>query len=420
MQVQKKIFIQQVSTILTGNGIAQLLSISSAPLLTRLYGPESFGLLALFLALVSGVSPGVSGRYEMAIVVAQQEQDRKSFLFISLWVAAAASFFLLFLIGLLELLAVKISFVSDLGGWIFAFPLALFLTGAIAAMRAYGNGVSDYKILGLSAIVQSALNAFLAITLGYIFFSNDGQLLANIISLLFTVIFLCFTYRTLFLKSNWQFDAKKFRLMQRYKDFPLFNAPASIVNSIMTGMPVFFLASYFNSEIVGYYALLIRVGVAPLGFISEAVSRVNLKKISELINAFQNPIPYIRRLTLILFVLAAVPGILLAMFAPTLFSWFFGDEWGEAGALLVILIPALMIQFVVSTLSLSFIAAGHHRLQALWQYLSLITTLLVFSMAVEKGVHNFFLAYMIKDVVLYLIYYLMLIYAVRNPKFVCN
>ena len=154
----------------------------------------------------------------------------------------------------------------------------------------------------------------------------------------------------------------------------------------------------------------------PLSFIAEAVSRVNLKKIVDVLQAGQDPMPYLWRVTLSLLAVAALPSALLMFCAPQLFVWVFGATWHQAGVLLVILMPALAVQFVVSTLSLSFMAAGRLRLQAAWQALSLLTTLVVFAWAGQGGnIERFFWAYMIKDLALYTLYYAMLVFALRHP-----
>ena len=70
----------------------------------------------------------------------------------------------------------------------------------------------------------------------------------------------------------------------------------------------------------------------------------------------------------------------------------------------------------LSCVSLSFVAAGRLRLQAAWQVLSLLTTLAVFAWAGQGGdIECFFWAYMIKDVALYVLYYAMLVHALRHP-----
>jgi O-antigen/teichoic acid export membrane protein len=97
--------------------------------------------------------------------------------------------------------------------------------------------------------------------------------------------------------------------------------------------------------------------------------------------------------------------------------FFFGPNWRGAGEILVILMPALALKFVVSTLSLSFIATGHLRLLALWQILSFTITALVFLVFGKGGdIVGFFWAYMVKDLILYFVYYIMIVYAITHPN----
>lgn len=407
--------IRNILTLVTGNVLAQLVSLLAAPLLTRLYTPEAFGTLALFFSIVAVLAPGVGGRYEVAMVVADA-RERRDFFFIALWLMASAC--LLFLL-LLAVAFVPLSSwlkVGALGNWLWLSPLALFATGVIAALRSWANAVKDYRQMSYAAVVQTISVTLLAIGIGVAGTLGDGLLLANVIGLGLTCVYLICVYRDLLGEDDWRWDQRKWKLALRYKDYPLLNGPTSILNGLMTSLPVFFLARHFPEAVVGYYALMVRVGVAPLSFIAAAVSDVNVKRIAEMLQTRQDPMAYLRRVTLSLLAVALLPTVLFISSAPQLFSWLFGETWRQAGVLLAILMPALAVQFVVSPLSLSFVAAGHLRLLAAWQVISLLTTLAVFTWAVRTvDIERFFWAYMIKDVVLYGLYWAMLMYALRHP-----
>lgn len=415
VQLRQSLYLRQVSTLLTGNVLAQSVSLLAAPLLTRLYAPEAFGALAIFVAIVAVLAPGIGGRYEVAVVVADQS-ERRDFFFIAIWLTAMLC--LLFLLVLASAFTPLSSWLNaiTLGRWLWLAPLALFASGAIAALRFWANAVMDYRSLSYSAVVQTGSVTLLAIGIGAVGGLVDGLLFANVVGLILTCAYLTYVFRDLLLAGDWRWGRRKWELALRHKDYPLFNAPTNILNGLMTNLPVFFLARDFSEAAVGHYALLVRVGVVPLSFIADAVSRVNLKKVSELLQTGQDPIPYLRWVTLSLMAVAVLPSTLLMLSAPQLFSWVFGDAWHQAGVLLVILMPALALQFVVSTLSLSFVAAGRLRLQAGWQVLSLFITLAVFAWAGRSGdIECFFWAYMIKDVALYSLYYAMMVYALRHP-----
>ena len=55
----KSEFSRNVLTLMTGTTIAQAIPIAISPILTRIYSPEDFGLLALFLAVFSILSNAI-------------------------------------------------------------------------------------------------------------------------------------------------------------------------------------------------------------------------------------------------------------------------------------------------------------------------------------------------------------------------
>ena len=68
-------FNRNVATLVTGTGLAQLIPLAVTPVLSRLYPPEQFGVLALFISVVSSLSVLATGRYEFAIMLPRKDVD---------------------------------------------------------------------------------------------------------------------------------------------------------------------------------------------------------------------------------------------------------------------------------------------------------------------------------------------------------
>ena len=68
-------FVKDVGLLLTGSSAAQVIALLFAPILTRLYEPSHFAIYALFMAFLNSLSPGISGRYEIAIAIAQAKES---------------------------------------------------------------------------------------------------------------------------------------------------------------------------------------------------------------------------------------------------------------------------------------------------------------------------------------------------------
>lgn len=413
---KKNIFISQVFTLLSGTALAQLITVLIAPLLSRVYSPEAFGLFAVFIAIVSTISPAITGRYDLAAIVVK-EPIQSRYLYDASIVFNATVSILLFVFVVSG--GGEVYFPDDIDtseAIFYLIPCLVFFTGLITAGKSWANKNEQYRTISISLIYQNLVAGAAALIIGLYFDSSYGLIYAAIFGPIVAWIYI---YRSI---SPTLSIARKFQLrnliniMIRFKDYPIFNASTAILNGLTTSLPVFFLAKYFGAAEVGFYALLIRVGALPLSAVADAVSRVSFKKITSIINSGSCALQFLWQMAISLTLLASVPSVLLMIFAPRIFSVVFGSEWEEAGRLLTVLMPALAIQFVVSILTPGFLACGKLRVFSAWQVFSFIVTVIVFFVFGSRGdINDFFLAYMVKDIILYSLCFVILWFCLRKP-----
>ena len=77
-------FARGVSVLVGGTTSAQVLTVMAAPLLTRLYTPEDFGVLAVYAGLLALFSVISSLRYELAIPLPETKREAINVLILSL------------------------------------------------------------------------------------------------------------------------------------------------------------------------------------------------------------------------------------------------------------------------------------------------------------------------------------------------
>ncbi|ENM3968826.1 oligosaccharide flippase family protein, partial [Vibrio cholerae] len=92
----KSKYARNILTLITGTTIAQAIPILIAPILTRIYTPEDFGVLALFVAITSIFGAISNGRYELAIMLPIEDDDAINVSAIGLLIATALSVVLIF------------------------------------------------------------------------------------------------------------------------------------------------------------------------------------------------------------------------------------------------------------------------------------------------------------------------------------
>src|SRR5690554_2918906 len=67
--------LRNVVKLVSGTAIAQAIALISAPVLSRLFAPEEYGAVGVFLSFASVVGVVVALRLELAVVVAESEDE---------------------------------------------------------------------------------------------------------------------------------------------------------------------------------------------------------------------------------------------------------------------------------------------------------------------------------------------------------
>ncbi|MCI5207632.1 MAG: hypothetical protein D3910_02300 [Candidatus Electrothrix sp. ATG2] len=408
-RLRRSSFVTNVITLAGGALLTKAITLLCSPILTRLYSPADFGLLAVFLAVVSSLSPAVCGQYEVAMVLPKSHKQGVYLLGISLRVAIAFSF--IFLVGVIffddHLLALLNA--EQLGGWMFVAPVALFFFGLMNAMKCFANRHKDYGTMAKVNVMNSLTVAVSGIVFGLLGVGFKGLLVSFMIGQICSTSFLYISYLDKLPVNMIRWDTKKTILMKRYIDYPIYNASTGLLNGLFTAMPIFFLTHYFPVSVVGYYSIVTRVAKAPLSFIATSVSQVNLRKVVELRNDGGNIRLYLIKVTIGLAAIMLPPILLLFFFSPEIFTLLFGEEWQEAGTYMQILIPALFIKFIASSLSTTLPATQNNRIMAIWKITAFMITLIVYLLfAPQQDPMLFLKAIAVTEVILYLLYYIII------------
>jgi O-antigen/teichoic acid export membrane protein len=351
------------------------------------------------------------------VAISDTQADRKKLLLVAFWLTAILSGVVFTFITFSDNRYPSILNADLLGSWFYLVPITLFLFGLRSILLRYANGQKNYQLISQNSFLQPFATAALAVIFGVIGFQQSGLLLSYTAAFIFSVIFFIWNYKGEFIFSDIRLTKYHYKLAVKYKQFPLLNAPTSILDGVTLALPVFFLAKDYPGAIVAYFALINRVISSPLALVSQSVGQVHLRTVADLI---QNSLPvgkYLARLSVTLFLFAFIPLFVLTPVVPDIFAFVFGSDWREAGGILVILMPAIIIRFVVSTLSPVFSSTGNNHLAAIWKVVAFLVTLSVFnsySGLLEAKELLFWI--MITDCALYGIYFCLIWYAILNPR----
>jgi O-antigen/teichoic acid export membrane protein len=326
-------FVRNAAVLVSGTAVAQATTLAASPILTRLYAPESFGLLGLFTAATTVVGVVSAWKYELAIVLPKTDEDAvRVFLLSSLIVGGMTAATWIGVTVAADDIA-QLMGSAALGQYLVWLPVSVFMVGMYHVLNYWATRRTYYTQLSVSQGIRSAGIVGTQGVAGGVG-AGAGGLVAG------RVAGECIASLSLF----WQIWRKDGALIRRglqnlalsgvakvYRKFPTYSAPQTLLNAVSQNIPAFLFGYYFSAEIVGLYWFTYRLLQAPSGLISEAVRKVFYQQASEAYNAGEHAYPLLSRVTGGLFLLAGLPVVLVFAFGPELFAFVFGDEWLRAG-----------------------------------------------------------------------------------------
>lgn len=328
----KNTFFTNVSILLLGTAIAQLFTIITAPLLSRLYSPEYFGGLAFIISMVSIFTVVANLRLELAIVLPKYLKTSQIIFIISFLINSSFAI----IIGVLLYFTkdrFSLAFNFDLEfKYIVALIALVFFNSNFNAFTYFNIRIKEFKNNSVSTVIRSLFTNIFQVVFGILSPSIMGLLIGQIIGRFMAICFFIFKGLRTKLFTNISISKKKtLYVLKRYKSFPLFSAPQALINSLSTNIPVFILSFFFSPYIVGLYWFTERLLKMPTTFLGSSIRQVFFQKVSHDVNNNKSVFSNYKKISLYLLVLGLVPVVLLFVYGTQLFEFVFGNEWGEAG-----------------------------------------------------------------------------------------
>ncbi len=389
---------------MTGTGIAQAIPIAIIPILTRMFSPEDFGLLALYAACVSILGVVATGRYEIAIMLPKDDEDARLLLQLSMLVALFFSFLISIPISIWNAQIARFLGNEDIAVWLYLVPVSVLFTGIYQALTYWNNRQKKFINTAVSRVNQSLFQGFSQTSLGFLQVSG-GLICGQFVGIASGLIYLLKkdrNYKSLIRKSKINSIQKQ---GIKYHKFPTYGVWGALCDAGAVQMPVILLTKFYSNSVTGMFSLTFRVLNMPTSIISSAIAQVLFQKVVEISQTEPEKLNlYIIKMFLLLFIiyLPAVP--VLFIWGESLFSIIFGNEWSQAGVYAGYLVIAVAVRFAVSPLSAVLGLEQNIKMGVLWQVLYLCTISVTLYFSSSLSIEEFLIAFVVHEVVLYLIY----------------
>jgi lipopolysaccharide exporter len=385
----KSPFSRDVLALITGTTISQIITILSAPVITRLYGPEAFGLLAIFTSISSLIGVIVCLRYELAIMLPESDEEAANVLGLCMLIISLMSISSILVVVFLSPYLETILKSSQIGDYFWLIPPSVFLSGTFLALNFWNTRTRQFQRLAVVQVFRSVSITGTQLGFGLAGCATGGILIgASVIGQLVSTLGLGFQIirdHLSFFRHHITLE-KMAAAFKRYSNFPKYSVAAALLNNICLIMPVFILTAYFNPTVVGYYSLGLMVLQFPLSFIQSAIAQVFFQRAAEAKNISPQKLKETVQQTIkpLIFV-AIIPVILLALIGPEIFSVIFGAKWEEAGNYVRFLSLWVGIRFIASPISNLFSVFEKQHLTVILTIFELVFPLIAIIIGALSG-----------------------------------
>lgn len=329
--------LRNILTVVTGTAGAQAITLAFMPVITRIYGPEAYGVLGTFLSVTMMLVPVAALTYPIAIVLPKRDGDARGLVRLSLATAlllaalVALAFYLVGdrLVAVLEIQIVQpylmlIPFVMFCGAALEICQQWLFRTQRfrITASVAVGHSLLFNSMRTIAGLVQSSALVLVCTT------ALQQALHAAMLAL---AMLRAKPHRDNHAGEAGQGDPGVLELARTHSDFPKYRAPVMLINACSQHLPTLVLAAYFGPAAAGFFALCKQALTMPTNLIGKSVADVYYPRISRAIHDREPVAAMLLKATTALGLVGLVPFSVVAVFGPWLFALVFGEQWHVAG-----------------------------------------------------------------------------------------
>jgi len=329
----KSTFVKNVLIVATGAAAAQAIGLILSPIITRLYGPEAFGIMGTFTSLTRIIVPIAALTYPVAIVLPKSDANAKRLIKLSLYITAIVAIITTFLLLFFKDFVIDIFNLTEIASFIYLIPLVIIFAGLGQISQQWLIRTNQFAINAKTTFLQSFIINSSKVGIGLVYpFASVLVVLQTLSEALKAFLMFAFVRKSDYKSNNsTENNLSLKQLAKKHRDFPLYRAPEELFNTISQNLPILLLTSLFGPASAGFYSIGRTVLGLPSRLIGQAIGDVFYPRINEAAHSGENLTKLIKKATYSLAGIGIIPFGIVVLFGPGLFSFVFGAGWETAG-----------------------------------------------------------------------------------------
>ncbi len=277
-------FIQNFAITFSGTALTIVGQLIFTPIVTRIYGPEAYGVFGLFNAIVMNIGMLATLMYEQALLIPKKEDDFKSLLQLTLWLATISSLVVLIVTMLFGDQIFHLIGAESINEWKYLLAPSILILCFNQVIGLWAARLKEFKKsvpinTGANFLIRF-FNVFYGMaTKGAAFGLIFGEIFGKLSGLIIRI------YVILRNRLNYIFKLQSAEVLisiaKEYKNYPKYILPASWINLLSFQVPIFLIAKFFDVNTLGYYAIANSLLGLPLRLFGYSLSPVLMQKAVE-------------------------------------------------------------------------------------------------------------------------------------------
>ena len=394
--IKSNSFIKDIITLSSVPLISQILGLLLTPIVTRIYAPEEFGILNTFASLTAFLGVIATLAFHSSILLPKKDSKAFNMLivcFISTIFFTSISGLIIFIFH--DLIIDKLNIVT-LKSYIFLIPLFVFLHGTFQTLRFWNTRFKNFTTIAISKASEVITNKAVVLGLGFSGYITAGSLILGVlIASMFKNLVLL---KNFFSRASEIKNVKSNHLIEgakRYVKFPKYSLWSELLSRTPALIIVLLILKFFDSTVLGYYALCIMVLNIPTVFITSSIMEAFSPRAAEAKHTNKH-IDLLKEIYQRVVSLTIFPFIILVVYGDVLFGNFFGEEWFEAGLIAQIFVFRVFCEIIFDPIISLTVIIEKQEINLLRRVLNIIV--ITISLLVGGYYENYFLAFILLSI----------------------
>ncbi|WP_180085929.1 oligosaccharide flippase family protein [Acinetobacter sp. YH12145] len=405
-------FLKAVSVLAGGTAFAQLIGFVCLPILTRLYTPEDYSVLGVYVAIVAILAVISCLRFDIAIPIPENENDGKALLLLSFLSNTIFSIILYVVLFISYPYIQHYKIIDQLSYWIWLIPLGVFVSGFYSALQYWATRHKRFKDIAKTRITQAISGNTASLAGGMLSVGFGGLIIGQLLNFSGGLFKLAVSAK----KDLAVVKSSPLKTtFAKYSNFPKYSTFEALANTSAIQLPLIIIASFLIGPEVGYLMLAMKVLGIPMGLIGSAMSQVYLSH-APAYHQKGELFEYTKSILRKILKLVIFPFLILLLISPYIFGYIFGTQWADIGYYISAMIPWYFMQMLSSPVSMSLHIIEEQKIALILQIFGFfirVIILLILALYFSKYISEY---YILSGFIFYTVYMVVILACLKYKK----